>query len=87
MEEWENIGLELGLLHPTLTTISKDNSGNTAACKRAMLASWLNKNDIVTKRGGPSWEQLATALRNYQKIPEAENIESTYLNTAKVSIP
>ena len=78
--EWENLGLQLGLLYNTLMTIRRDEKGETANCKRVMLASWLEKNDNVTKSGGPSWEQLATALRNINKLRLAEEVERKYLS-------
>ena len=86
VDEWEDLSLELGLLYSTLNAIKKENRGDIVACKREMLASWLNRSDNVSRRGGPSWQQLAIALRKINKIPEAENLESTYLKAATVNV-
>ena len=62
--DWQTLGLELGLLHPTLNRIKKEQHGMIDKCKTKMLAAWLQKEDNVSQYGVPSWSTLQTALRN-----------------------
>lgn len=59
--EWFRLGLELGLLYPTLKKIEKD-YGKTDRCLMEMLAAWLQQQDNVSKNGVPSWSVLQVAL-------------------------
>ena len=66
--DWQRLGLELGLLlYPTLKQIESEERGDIANCKIKMLSAWLKQQDIVTKKGIPSWSVLKKAL---QKIGE-----------------
>ena len=70
VNDWQSLGLELGLLFPTLQQIKTNNPGNVEQCKTNMIAAWLNRQDNVPKAVGvPSWSVLQTALR---KIGEGE---------------
>ena len=60
--DWEELGLELGLLKSTLDIISRDHMRETRPCKRAMLAAWLQWQDNVKQKGLPSWRRLLNAL-------------------------
>ena len=62
--DWKTLGLELGLLYPTLDRIEVEQHGMIDKCKTKMLAAWLQKEDNVSQYGVPSWSTLQTALRN-----------------------
>ena len=59
---WQYLGLELGLLYPTLKKIEKEQCGDIDNCIMEMLAAWLQQQDNVTSKGAPSWSVLQTAL-------------------------
>ena len=63
VNDWQSLGLELGLLFPTLQQIKTNNLGNVEQCKTNMIAAWLNRQDNVPKVGFPSCSVLQTALR------------------------
>ena len=65
--DWQRLGLELGLLYPTLEKIDEEQRGNITKCMIKMIGAWLKRQDIVTKKGIPSWSVLKKAL---QKIGE-----------------
>ena len=69
VNDWQSLGLELGLLYPTLEGIETNNRGQVEQCKQKMIAAWLKQKDNVLKVGAPSWSVLKTALR---KIGENE---------------
>ena len=72
--EWEELGLELGLLDATLGAISRDKK-ETNACKREMLAAWLQWRDNVEQKGRPSWKRLLDALKRVNYAALAAEIE------------
>ena len=72
--EWEELGLELGLLDTTLHEISRDQK-ETKACKREMLAAWLQWRDNVEQKGHPSWRRLLDALKCVNHAALAAKIE------------
>ena len=41
--EWIPLGLELGLLYPTLKKINEDQRGKTDRCVMEMIAAWLQR--------------------------------------------
>ena len=62
--DWQSLGLELGLLYPTLKMIKKEQHGDISDCAMEMLAAWLQQQDNVSLKGVPSWSVLRTALRS-----------------------
>ena len=62
--DWQSLGLELGLLYPTLKRIKKEQHGDISDCVMEMLAAWLQQQDNVSRKGVPSWSVLRTALRS-----------------------
>ena len=70
--EWQQLGLELGLLKPTLEMISINNMKEIQACKREMLAAWLRWQDNVKQKGLPSWTRLLDALEQVDAALAAE---------------
>ena len=62
--DWQSLGLELGLVYPTLEKIEIDHRGMVEQCKTKMLAAWLRQQDNVRQHGSPSWSVLQAALRS-----------------------
>ena len=73
--DWISLGLELGLLYPTLRKIDEDQRGKTDRCVMEMIAAWLQQQDNVSKKGVPSWSVLQTALRKIGEIQLADEID------------
>ena len=73
--EWIRLGLKLGLLYPSLKKIDEDQRGKTDRCVMEMIASWLQQQDNVSKKGVPSWAVLQTALREIGEIQLADEID------------
>ena len=61
--KWKELGLKLGLLHPTLEKIAMEERDKVDSCKMEMCAAWLRQADDVQKKGLPSWWRLLDALR------------------------
>ena len=60
---WKYLGLALGLLHPTLQKIEREQRDKVDDCKTEMLAAWLHQQDKVSQHGIPSLIVLRAALR------------------------
>ena len=73
---WENLGLQLGLLLPTLKTIDREQRGNIDNCKIHMLSAWLQQQDNVSQKGVPSWSVLRAALKSMGEHAVADRIHS-----------
>ena len=56
--KWYNIGLELGLIAPTLEAIKESCHHDVDKCFRATLQEWLSNGDLCR-----SWSHLAHSLR------------------------
>ena len=69
LNDWQSLGLALGLLYPTLKKIDDDQRGKKDKCVMEMIAAWLQQQDNVSRKGVPSWSVLRAALR---KIGENE---------------
>ena len=74
--EWKSLGLELGLLYPTLKKIKKEQHGDINDCIMEMLAAWLQQQDNVAGKGVPSWSILKKALMNIGENELADTITS-----------
>ena len=74
VNDWQSLGLQLGLLYPTLEKIERDNNREVEQCKTKMIAAWLKQQDNVTRFGAPSWLVLQTALRKIGEIDVASQI-------------
>ena len=77
MSDWFTLGLELGLLFPTLKKIDDEKRGDIERCKTEMLAAWLQQQDNISQVGFPSWGVLRRALRNIGEIELAKSKIST----------
>ena len=73
---WFLLGLNLGLLDPTLDDIKQNNNDQAAPCLRECLSKWLRRADDVDKRGGATWDALIKALKSasVQEIAAADGI-------------
>ena len=74
--DWQSLGLELGLLYPTLKMIKIDQHGMVEQCKTEMLAAWLQQQDNVQQHGTPSWSVLRAALRSIGENDIASEIST-----------
>ena len=59
---WSPLGLQLGLLQPTLSDIRAKYKDDPESCLQECLTLWLNKADKVTESGGSTWDSVADAL-------------------------
>ena len=78
LNEWNMLGLNLGLHYSTLMKIKNDHQNMTDMCTMAMLAAWLKQRDDVYQIGSPSWTILQNALRKIGENTLADRIESMY---------
>ena len=62
LNDWQSLGLALGLLYPTLERMEDEQRGAIEKCKTKMIAAWLQQQDNVCKNGVPSWAVLRKAL-------------------------
>ena len=87
--KWFPLGLQLGLLSPTLKDIEANHKDDVRRCLQECLTLWLSKADKVTDNGGSTWDSLADALCNIEenfaakKIMEfSEKFNDRYVRTA-----
>ena len=71
---WSHLGLQLGLLQPTLSDIRAKYSNDPESCLQECLTLWLSKADNVTESGGPTWDSLASALNKLGENATADKI-------------
>ena len=62
LNDWKELGLQLGILYPSLERIDREQRGRISGCKIDMLSAWLQQQDNVSQRGVPSWSLLRAAL-------------------------
>ena len=74
LNEWNVLGLQLGLHYPTLQKIENDHPNRTDTCKMKMLAAWLQQQDNVSQKGVPSWSVLQAALKKLGENELAKRI-------------
>ena len=75
---WQSLGLELGLLYPTLKRIKKEQREDINDCMMEMLAAWLQQQDNVSQVGAPSWSVLQAALKNNGENDLADTITTQW---------
>ena len=78
LNDWKELGLQLGLLYPTLERIDREQRGRISGCKIDMLTAWLEQQDNVSQRGVPSWSVLRGALQRIGEHELADRIVSVY---------
>ena len=74
-QSWFSLGLNLGLSKPRLNYIEAEHNKNASQCLQECLSQWLSKADKVIEKGEPTWDSLASALRNIGEVAAAESIE------------
>ena len=78
---WKHIGLALRLDPEQLKKIARENRDDMDDCLIEMLTLWLNKNYNTERFGNPSWELLASAVKDHaggNNAALAEKITQTY---------
>lgn len=70
--DWKDLGLKLGLIHPTIEKINQENRGVINDCKREILAAWLKGEDNTKRR---RWSTLVDALQELNEYDLAERIK------------
>ena len=63
LNDWKDLGLQLGLLYLTLIDIETYRRGRLDDCRIDMLSAWLQQQDNVPQKGVPSWNVLRAALQ------------------------
>ena len=64
----------MGLRKAHLDEIKDKNNNDPGECLMDMLSCWINRDDCVDAKGGPTWNTLAKALKDmgfqtaYEKI-------------------
>ena len=76
VNDWQSLGLELGLLYPTLKRIDGEQRGVIDKCKMEMLEAWLQQQDNVAGNGVPSWLTLKKALVDIGENELADTIST-----------
>lgn len=71
---WFSLGLQLGLLKPTLDEIEANYGRDIARCLLECLTLWLKRVDKVDKNGPPTWDTLVNALRRMSENSVAQTI-------------
>ena len=74
LNDWKDLGLELGLLYTTLTDIETYRHCKPKECRMDMLSAWLQQQDNVIKKGVPSWSVLRAALKQMGEHETADRI-------------
>ena len=76
LNDWKDLGLQLGILYPTLIDIETYRRGKSSECRIDMLSAWLQQQDNVSQRGAPSWSVLRAALQSMREHETADRIHS-----------
>ena len=76
LNHWKELGLQLGLLYPTLERIDIEQRGRISFCKMGMLSAWLQQQDNVPQKGVPSWSVLRAALQTMGEHETADRISN-----------
>ena len=74
-DRWSPLGLQLGLLQLTLSSIRTKCRDDPESCLQECLNLWLSKADSVTKSGGATLDSLASALEMIGQVFTAEKIK------------
>ena len=72
---WSPLGLQLGLLQPTLSHIRVKYKDDPEHCLQECLTLWLSKADKVIESGGPTWDSLVDTLHKMGEYFTAEKIK------------
>ena len=67
LNDWKDLGLQLGLLNSILTDIKTYRRGKPSECRIDMLSAWLQQQDNVSQKGDPSWNVLRVCAAEYRR--------------------
>ena len=73
-DKWFCLGLQLGLLSPTLKIIETNHKDNVERRLQECLTCWLSRADKIDEYGGPTLESLARALKEIGEVSTADNV-------------
>ena len=76
LNDWKDLGLQLGLLYSTLNDIENHRRGKPSECRIDMLSAWLQQRDNVLQKGVPSWSVLRAALQKIEEHETADRISN-----------
>ena len=76
LNDWKDLGLQLGLLYSSLKRIDLQERGIVTSCKIEMLSSWLQQQDNVSQKGVPSWSVLRAGLQRMGEHETADRISN-----------
>ena len=71
VNDWQSLGIELGLEYSTLESIRSDKLNVSSECKLATIDAWLRQQDNAST---PSWAVLQAALREIGENKAADHI-------------
>ena len=72
--KWYTLGVDLGLLKPTLDTIEAQHGNDLHRCLLECISKWLSKADKVIEKGEPTWDSLTSALENLGEVAAVHRI-------------
>ena len=84
--DWDQLGLRLGLLYPTLKSIKAAYNNDPAKCLTDMLSHWLNRTDHVDTKGGPTLNTLALTLKDMGYTAAYDNIKQKVSMVLKITM-
>ena len=76
LNDWKELGLQLGLLYSSLKKIDLEQRGIISSCKIEMLSAWLQRQDNVQQKGVPSRSVLRAALQSMGERETADRISN-----------
>ena len=76
LNDWKDLGLQLGLLYSSLKRIDLEQRGIVKSCKIETLSAWLQQQDNVSQKGVPSWSVLKAALQSMGEHETADRISN-----------
>lgn len=77
---WEDIGIQLEIGEGQLRQIKSDNPGNSNACLREVLRTWLSRVDSP-----PSWAAIADAIETLNFGDIASHLRTQYCTISPLS--
>ena len=69
---WKELGLFLGLYHPKLEIIKEKDD---KACLQKIIGLWLECQDGVNEKGGPTWLTLIQGIETTGNKAAAERLD------------
>ena len=65
INNWKELGLQLGLLYPSLERIDLEQRGRITLCITMMLSAWLLQQDKCLTEGSPFMECVESCTAEY----------------------